>query len=70
MAGADLPPAGVAQPAHVRIVAVPIGLLVRTVLLGSPRGAKILMFVGIGLAFTLLFLVLGRLVVRLVSRGW
>jgi hypothetical protein len=51
------------------IVAVPIGLLVRTVLVGSPRGAKILVFVGIGLAFTLLFLVLGRLLVRLVSRG-
>ena len=51
------------------IAAVPIGLLVRTVLVGSPRGARILVFVGIGLAFTLLFLVLGRLLVRLVPRG-
>jgi hypothetical protein len=50
------------------IVAVPIGLVLRTVLVGSPRGARILVFVGIGLAFTLLFLVLGRLLVRLVSR--
>lgn len=51
------------------VVAVPIGLLVRTVMVGSPHGARILVFVGVGLAFTLLFLVLGRLLVRLVSRG-
>lgn len=51
------------------IVAVPIGLLVRTVIVGSPRGAKILVFVAVGLAFTLLLLVLGRLLVRLLSRG-
>lgn len=51
------------------IVAVPIGLLIRTVLVGSPRGAKVLVFVAVGLAFTLLFLVLGRLLVRLLSRG-
>jgi hypothetical protein len=51
------------------IVAVPIGLLVRTAIVGSPRGAKILVFVGVGLAFTLLFLVLARLLVRLLSRA-
>lgn len=51
------------------IVAVPLGLLIRTVIAGSPRGAKILVFVAIGLAFTLLLLVLGRLLVRLLSRG-
>jgi hypothetical protein len=51
------------------IVAVPIGLLVRTVIVGSPRGARILVFLGVGLAFTLLFLVLARLLVRLVARG-
>ena len=51
------------------IVAVPIGLLIRTVIVGSPRGARILLFVAVGLAFTLLFLVLGRLLVRLLSRG-
>ena len=51
------------------ILAVPIGLLVRTVIVGSPRGARILVFVAVGLAFTLLFLVLGRLLVRLLSRG-
>jgi glycopeptide antibiotics resistance protein len=50
------------------IVAVPVGLLIRTVIVGSPRGARILVFVAVGLAFTLLFLVLGRLLARLVSR--
>jgi DUF3054 family protein len=51
------------------IVAVPIGLLVRTLIVGSPKGGKILVFVALGLAFTLVFLVLGRLLVRIVSRG-
>jgi glycopeptide antibiotics resistance protein len=50
------------------IVAVPIGLLVRTVIVGSPRGARILVFVAVGLAFTALFLVLGRALARLVVR--
>jgi hypothetical protein len=50
------------------IVAVPIGLLTRTVIVGSPRGARILVFVGVGLAFTLIALVLGRLLVRWVRR--
>ena len=50
------------------IIAVPVGLLVRTVIVGSPRGTRILVFVGVGLAFTLLFLVLGRLLARLLSR--
>jgi DUF3054 family protein len=51
------------------IIAVPVGLLVRTVIVGSPRGARILVFVGVGLAFSLLFLVLGRLLARLLSRA-
>jgi glycopeptide antibiotics resistance protein len=51
------------------IVAVPIGLLVRTLIVGSPKGAKILVFIAVGLAFTLLFLVLGRLLARLLSRS-
>jgi hypothetical protein len=51
------------------IVAVPIGLLARTVIVGSPRGARILVFLAVGLAFTLLFLVLARLLVRLIVRG-
>ena len=51
------------------IVAVPIGLLVRTLIVGSPRGGKILVFIAVGLAFTALFLVLGRLLARLLSRA-
>jgi hypothetical protein len=51
------------------IVAVPIGLLCRTLIVGSPRGARILVFVAVGLVFTLLFLVLGRLLVRVLSRA-
>ena len=51
------------------IVAVPIGLLVRTLIVGSPKGARILVFIAVGLAFTLLFLVLGRLLARLLSHA-
>ena len=51
------------------IVAVPVGLLVRTLIVGSPRGGRLLVFLAVGLAFTLLFLVLGRLVARIGSRG-
>jgi hypothetical protein len=51
------------------IVAVPIGLLVRTLIVGSPKGGKILVFIAVGLAFTLLLLVLGRLLARLLSRA-
>jgi hypothetical protein len=51
------------------IVAVPVGLLARTLIVGSPRGGRILVFIAVGLAFTLLFLVLGRLLARLLSRA-
>ena len=51
------------------IVAIPIGLLVRTLIVGSPKGARILVFIAVGLAFTGLFLVLGRLLARLLSRA-
>jgi Protein of unknown function (DUF3054) len=51
------------------IVAVPVGLLVRTLMIGSPKGVKILVFIAVGLAFTLVFLVLGRLLTRLLSRA-
>jgi len=51
------------------IVAVPIGLLVRTLIVGSPNGGKILVFIAVGLAFTLLFLVLGRSLARLLAHG-
>jgi Protein of unknown function (DUF3054) len=53
------------------IVAVPIGLIVRTLWVGSPQGGRIFVFLAVGLAFTLLFLLLGRAVVVLVSgRGY
>lgn len=51
------------------IVAVPIGLLVRTLIVGSPKGARILVFIAVGLAFTLLLLVVGRLLARILSRA-
>ena len=50
------------------IVAVPVGLLVRTLIVGSPTGVRILVLIAVGLAFTLVFLVLGRLLARLLSR--
>ena len=53
------------------IVAVPVGLLIRTLIVGSPRGGRLLVFLAVGLAFTLVFLVLGRLLARIGSRrGW
>lgn len=42
------------------IVAVPAGLVVRSLWVGSPSGGRMLTFLGIGLAFTLLFLLAGR----------
>lgn len=50
------------------IVAVPVALLVRSVWVGSPSGARLLTFLGIGLAFTLLFLLAGRAVVGIIRR--
>ncbi len=41
-------------------VAVPIGLLARTWLVGSPVGSRVFVFLGVGLAFTALFLSVGR----------
>lgn len=50
------------------IVAVPAGLVVRTIWVGSPSGVRLLTFLGIGLAFTLLFLLAGRTVVGVTGR--
>ena len=50
------------------IVAVPTGLVVRSIWVGSPSGTRLLVFVGIGLVFTLLFLLAGRGVVALIDR--
>jgi hypothetical protein len=49
-------------------ISVPSALLVRTWWVGSPRGGRIAVFLGVGLAFTLLFLLVGRLVVAVVTR--
>jgi Protein of unknown function (DUF3054) len=49
-------------------LAVPVGLLVRTAWVGSPHGTQILVFLGVGLAFTLAFLVAGRALVRMLDR--
>lgn len=49
-------------------IAVPCGLLLRTAWVGSPRGGEIAVFLGIGMAFTLLFLLVGRGAVRGLAR--
>jgi hypothetical protein len=49
------------------IVAVPVGLLMRTGWVGSPTGGRILVFLGVGLAFTALFLAVGRLLGRVIG---
>jgi hypothetical protein len=50
------------------VVAVPAGLIVRSIWVGSPSGSSLLVFVGIGLAFTLVFLLAGRGIVGLIDR--
>lgn len=50
------------------VVAVPLGLIVRSIWVGSPTGSRLLVFVAIGLVFTLLFLLAGRGVVGLIER--
>jgi hypothetical protein len=50
------------------IVAVPAALVVRSLWLGSPSRVRLLTFLGVGLAFTLLFLLAGRAVVGVVGR--
>jgi hypothetical protein len=50
------------------VVAVPLGLVVRSIWVGSPSGSRLLVFVGIGLTFTLLFLLAGRGVAGLIAR--
>jgi hypothetical protein len=50
------------------VLAVPAGLLLRTLWVGSPSGAQLLTFLGVGLAFTLLFLLVGRWIAALIGR--
>jgi hypothetical protein len=49
-------------------VAVPTGLLVRSAWIGSPAGARLLLFLGVGLVFTLLFLLVGRALAAMIAR--
>jgi hypothetical protein len=49
-------------------VAAPVALLIRSALVGSPRGAALALFLVVGGGFTLLFLLAGRAVVALVMR--
>ena len=50
------------------VVAVPAGLVARSLWVGSPTGARLLVFVGIGLVFTALFLLAGRALARFAGR--
>jgi len=53
------------------VVAVPLGLVIRSLWVGSPEGARLFVFLGVGLSFTLLFLLLGRAAVTLATgRGY
>lgn len=50
------------------VVAVPAGLIARSLWVGSPTGARLLVFLGIGLVFTALFLLVGRVLARFAGR--
>ena len=53
------------------IVAVPIGLTVRSLWVGSPTGWRFVVFLAVGLGFTMLFLLIGRLLLALITgRGY
>jgi len=50
------------------IVAVPVGVALRSWWVDSPVGDRILVFMGVALVFTLAFLVLGRLAATVIAR--
>jgi hypothetical protein len=50
-------------------VAVPAGLLVRTLWVGSPAGVRLVTFLAVGLVFTSILLLIGRGLVRLIERA-
>ena len=53
------------------IVAVPIGLTLRSLWVGSPTGWRFVVFLGVGLGFTVLVLAIERLVLALITgRGY
>jgi hypothetical protein len=59
---------GVVWPFLTWLVSTPIALLVRTALFGSPTGARLALFVAVAMAFTLLFLAVGRAIASAVYR--
>ena len=53
------------------LVAIPVALVVRTIWVGSPTGLEFLTFLGVGMGFTALFLLMGRGLVALITgRGY
>ena len=53
------------------LVAMPVALVIRSVWVGSPTGVAFLTFFAVGMAFTALFLLIGRGVTMLVTgRGY
>jgi hypothetical protein len=50
------------------VVAVPLGLLARTWWVGSPRGGRIAVFLGVAMVSTLVFLMIGRGVAAAITR--
>jgi len=50
------------------VLAVPVGLIARSLIVGSPTGSRLVTFLGVGLAFTLLFLVVGRVLAGVIGR--
>ncbi len=50
------------------VVAVPLALVVRSIWVGSPTGGEFVVFLAVGMSFTLLFLLIGRGLVAIVAR--
>lgn len=50
------------------LVAVPVALVIRSLWVGSPTGGAFLVFLAVGMAFTLLFLLMGRGSIAVVTR--
>jgi hypothetical protein len=50
------------------LVAVPVGLVARSIWVGSPTGGEFVVFLAVGMTFTLLFLLIGRGLVAVVTR--
>ena len=60
---------GLAPLLRTWLVAVPVALVARSAWVGSPTGGEFLVFLAVGMTFTLLFLLAGRGLVAVVARG-